>query len=101
MPRIPFESLEIGFERLESISNGLNLESKASVPFELLKLHSNASNPFRMVRICIRIPRIPFERFEIGFESFESLSNDSNLHWNGSNPFEMVRMWFRKFRIPF
>ena len=50
------------------------------------------------------MPRMPFERIEIGFQNFESLSNDSNfvvegfesfsngsnLHWNGSNPFEMV-----------
>ena len=77
MPRIPFERFEIGFESSESLSNGLNLESKAL-------------SPFRMVQICIRMPRIPFERFEIGFECFESLSNDSDLESNASNPFE----WF-------
>ena len=68
-----------------------------------------------MVQFCIRMLRIPFEKFEIGFESLESLSNDSNLesiasnpfqmvqifNSNGSNPFEMVRMWLRKLRIPF
>ena len=68
-----------------------------------------------MVQFCIRMLRIPFEKFEIGFESLESLSNDSNLesiasnpfqmvqifNSNGLNPFEMVRMWLRKLRIPF
>ena len=41
MLRIPFEWFEFAFERFESLSNGYNL-------------HSNASNPFRMVRICMR-----------------------------------------------
>ena len=89
--RNPVESLEFEFENFEALSNGSNL-------------HSNASNPFQVVRICIRMPRMPFERIEIGFQNFKSLSNDSNfvvegfeslsncsnLHWNGSNPFEKV-----------
>ena len=73
MPRIPFEWFEFGIESFESLSKGSSL-------------HSNASNPFRMFRVCIRMPRIRFERFEIGFESFESLSNDSMLELNASNP---------------
>ena len=71
-----------------------------------------------MVRICFRIIRIPFERFEFGFEYFESISNyyrmlqipfekfefafvcfkphsnGSNLHSNASNPFQMGRIEF-------
>ena len=54
-----------------------------------------------MVRICIRMLRIPFEWFEVGFEGFESLSKDSNLHSNASNAFRVVGILFRKFRIPF
>ena len=71
---------------------------------------------------------IPFEWFEVGFESFKSLSNGSNLvlkawnlfrivriniemlrshsngsnlHSNASNFFRMVRSWIRKLRITF
>ena len=40
-----------------------------------------------MVQFFTRMLRIPFEKFEIGFESFESVSNDSNLESNASNPF--------------
>ena len=67
-----------------------------------------------MVRICIRMLRIPFEWFEFAFECFESLSKGSNLHSNASNPFRivricirmllitgMVRIWIRTLRIPF
>ena len=63
MLQIPFEWLEFAFECSESLSNSL-------------KLHSNASNPFRVVQISIRIP---FEWFEFAFECFESGSNASNL----------------------
>ena len=66
MLRIPFERIEIGFESFESLSNGLNLESKAL-------------RHFRMVRICIRMLRIPFEWFELAFECLESLSKGSKL----------------------
>ena len=52
MLRIPFDWLEFALEWFESILNGSNLDSKAS-------------NPFQMVRICIRMPQIPFEWFEI------------------------------------
>jgi len=61
----------------------------------------NASNPFRMVRICIRMLRIPFEWFEFAFECFESFSKGSNLHSNASNPFRMVRICIRMLRIRF
>ena len=43
--------------------------------------------PFRMVRICIRIP---FEWFEFGFEFLESRLKGSNLDLNASNAFRMV-----------
>ena len=48
MIQIWLEWLEFEFERFEFGSNGLNL-------------HSNASNPFRMVRIYIRMLKIWFE----------------------------------------
>ena len=76
------------------------------IPFEWLGLDSNASNPFRMVKIWIRMLRIgiqvlwmPVEWLDFAFESFESLSNGSNLHLNASNPFRMVRIWIRMIRI--
>ena len=72
MLRIPFEWLEFAFECFGSLSSGSNL-------------HSNASNPFRMVRICIRMLRIPLECFKFAFECFESLSNGSNLHSNAND----------------
>jgi len=65
------------------------------------KFGSNASNPFRMVIICIRMLRIPFEWLEFVFECFESLSNGLNLNSNGSNPFGMVRICIRMLRNPF
>ena len=54
-----------------------------------------------MVRIWSRMLRIPFEWLELGFESFESLSNGWKLDSNASNPFQIVRIWSRMFRIPF
>ena len=45
------------------------------------------SNPFRMVRIWIRILQIPSERFEYEFEFLESRSKGSNLDSNASNAF--------------
>ena len=54
-----------------------------------------------MVRIFIRMFRIPFERLEVGFEGFESLLKDSNLHSNALNAFRVVGILFRNFRIRF
>ena len=62
-----FEWLEFAFECFESLSNGYHL-------------HLNASNPFRVVQMWIRILQIPFEWLEFAFERFKSLSNGSNLH---------------------
>ena len=54
-----------------------------------------------MVRICIRIVRIPFECFELAFQLFKSLTNGSNLHSNASNPFRMVQISFEWFEFEF
>ena len=89
--RIKFKGFEFAFEFFESRSNGCqNLHSNASnSPF-----HSclPSSNLVRMVTICIRMLRNPFEWFEFAFKCFESLSNGSNLYSNASNPFRMVRI---------
>ena len=77
------------------------------IPFELFEFackcfesHSNASHPFRMVRIYIAgMLRIPFEWFEFGFECFESISNGSNLHSSASDPFWMLTICIRMLRI--
>ena len=54
-----------------------------------------------MVQICIGMVRIPFERFEIGVESLESLLNGSNLESKALSPFRMVQICIRMLRIPF
>ena len=54
-----------------------------------------------MVRIWIRMIRIPFEWFEFGFESFESLLNGVNFDLDVSNPIPIVRICIRMFRISF
>ena len=88
MLRIPFEVLEFGLECFKSFSNGSNLHSDASNPFQRVtisirmlrihlnvsNLHSNALNPVRIIQICIRMLRIPFEALEFGLECFEFLS---------------------------
>ena len=58
MLRILFEWFEFGFKCFECLSSGLNLDS-------------NALNPFQVVRICIRMLRIPFEWFKFAFNCFE------------------------------
>ena len=86
--RIFIRMLQIWLECFESLSNVWNL-------------HSNASNPFWMVWIGIRMLRIPFEWFEFAFECFQSIFKVLNLHSNGSNLFRRVRICIRMFRIPF
>ena len=66
---VPFESFQLPFDFFKTLSCGL-------------KLRSNASNPFLMLRICILMLRIPLEWFEFGFECLESLWNGSNLDSN-------------------
>ena len=80
--------VRIWFEWFESILNGSNL-------------HSNASNPFRVVKICIWMLKTLFEWFEFAFECFESLSNRSNLDSNATNPFRMIWIYIPMLRIPF
>ena len=85
------EWFEFAFECFKSLSNGWNLQLKmwlewlefAFERFESFSnLHSNASNHFRMVRICIWMLWMPFERlefvcecFELAFKCFERLSS--------------------------
>ena len=72
MLRILFEWFEFPFECFKSLLNGFNV-------------HSNASNPFRIVRI-------PFEWFEFPFECFEYLSNGFNVHSNASSASNFFRI---------
>ena len=71
----PFKWFEFGFECFAWLSSGWNL-------------HFIASNPLRMVRICIRMLLIPFECLECEFECFESFSSGLNLDSNALNPFQ-------------
>ena len=90
--RIPFEWFEFGIKCFESLSNGwfkFEFECFKSLRSGL-NLDSNASNPFRIVRICIRMLRFPLEWFECL----------SSLDLNASNAFRVVRIWIRMLRIP-
>ena len=55
----------------------------------------------RMVRLCIQMFRIPFERLEFIYECFKSLSIVSNLDSNTSNPIEMIRVCIQTLQMPF
>ena len=69
---IPFEWFQFGCKCFESLSNGSKFAFECSE--SLLSgsnLHSNTSNPFRVVWICIWMLRIPFEWFEFGSECFK------------------------------
>ena len=85
MVRITFEWFECAFGCFESRSCGSNLLSKCML--ESLShgsnFNSSALNPDQMLRICIRMPRIPFEWFEFAFNCFESRLNALSLHSNG------------------
>ena len=96
---IPFKRLEFAFECFESLSNGLNLDSNPSNPFRMVRICIRM--PFWIVRICIRILPIPFECFEFAFKCFESLSNGLNLDSNALNPFRMVLICVRILQILF
>ena len=54
-----------------------------------------------MVRICIRMLQICFERCKFAFECFDSLSKSLNLHTNASNAFRMDRICIRMLWIWF
>ena len=62
------------------------------IPFEFA--FDIASNPVRMIQICVRMVRISFEWFKFAFKPFECRSN-------GYNPFQMVRICFGLCRISF
>ena len=84
MLRTSFEWLEFGFKLFKSFLNGIGmLESLSNGQ----NLHSNASNPFQTVTISIQMLRLPFQWLEIAFECFKSLLNGQNLVSNTSNPF--------------
>ena len=76
------------------ISNGSNL-------------HSNASNPFRMVRICISNASNTnalnlSNGSNLNLNALNPFSNVSNLNFNASNPFEWFEFAFEfRIRIPF
>ena len=97
MVRILFEWFEFAFKCFKSHWSGLNLHSKASKSFES---RSNGLNRVKVVRICNRMFRIPFEWFEFAFEYFESPSNGSNLHSNASNPIGVVWICIRRLQNP-
>ena len=102
MLQIILKSFKIGFECFESISNGLNSHLNTSIPFSnVSNLDLNASNPFLIVQICIRMLRIPFRWFEPAFELIESHSKGSNLPSNVSNFVQMVAICIQMVRIPF
>ena len=89
MLRIHFEWLKFGFVCLELEFDCFECLSNGTTAFECFEsllncsnLHSNASNPFRVVRIV--------------FESFKSLSN---LHSNAFHAFRMVRNCIQMFPI--
>ena len=94
--QIPFEWFEFEFESFKSHSNGSYLHSNASNPIRIVGicLHSNG-------QICIRMVWNPFKWFEFGLEWFESRSSGSNLHSNASNPIGEVWICIRKLQIPF
>ena len=94
--QIPFEWFEFEFKSFKSHSNGSYLHSNASNPIRIVGicLHSNG-------QICIRMVWNSFKWFEFGLEWFESRSSGSNLHSNASNPIGEVRICIRKLQIPF
>ena len=98
MVKIAFESLKFGSNLY---SNGSNLDSNgcririwmvkiaSNPPFSMLKcMHLNASNPFQVVRICVRMMEWNGSNLYSNasnlfrIECFKSLSN---LHSNASN----------------
>ena len=88
---MPFERLEFAFECFEPRLKGSNL-------------YLNGSNLVRMVRICIRVFRIPIEWLSLlnGSNLHSNSSNPgSNLDSNASNPFRIVQICIRMLRVPF
>ena len=57
--------------------------------------------PSQMDRICIWMLRIPFEWLEFALELFEFLSIGYNLHWNALNLVCRVWIWIPMLQISF
>ena len=97
-----FEWFKFGFECFKSLSSYSNFDWNASNVFVSgSNLDSNTLNPFRVVRILIRMLRIPFGWFEFAIKCFESCSKGSNLHSNAWNLVPMVTICIRMFWIFF
>ena len=60
--------IRISFGCFESLSKGSNFPQMLRIDFDRFELHSNVSNPFRRVRICIKILENPFQLFEFTLE---------------------------------
>ena len=102
MLRITFECFEYGFERFESLSNCSNLDSNASNPFQMFRISIRMLQiPFEWFKFWIRMLRITFKWFKFPFECLESLSNASNFLSNFSNPFQMVQICIQMNGISF
>ena len=70
--RIPFEWFKFAFE---SLSNGSNLHSNASNPFRMVEIWIRMLRiPFELIRIGILMLRIPFEWLALAFKCFKSIS---------------------------
>ena len=77
MLQIFLKSFEFAFEYFESLSNHSNLDSNG-LNLTLsndLNLYSKASSPFWMVRISIQNLPISLEGLEFAFDCFKFLSN--------------------------
>ena len=119
---IAFKWLEVTFGCFE-FGSIFQIAFEGVISFELLEfafecLHLNVSNLVRIVQICIRVDRIPFQWLEYAFECFKSLLNALNLvgivgisiwmvripfniHSNASNLVRSVRICIWMLRIPF
>ena len=99
---------------VESCSNASNLHSITSnlvrmlrifirmvkIPFESFEFARDWSNLARMLRICIRLLRITFECFEFSFEWLETLSICLNLYLIVLNLVWKLRICIRMVSFP-
>ena len=83
MVRISFEWFIFAFEWFEFLLtwNGSNLHSNASNPFQMIGICIRMHR--RRIRICSRMLRIKFEWLEFAFKCFICHSKGWNLHSNG------------------
>ena len=95
---IPFKWLELAFECFEWYWNDWNWHSIAlNAVRNGCNWDLNPSNSIRMVGICIRVVRIPFEWLELAFECFESRLNGWNWHSMLWMPFKWLELAFECF----